>query len=243
MQRALFCVCMLATPRLPPCLTTCLSAGLLNILGPVLLLLLALFSNSPTPPAALHFSRSYPMQMFTEWNSVPYYVKDRGGFVKEYPSHSIKRQKFEHMVLHCRSCAVGLERCGVSPSCHFCPFRDAPNSAGVVQSASNVASDLTDGRVFSSLVVAVAQLPLSDLRCDMQIEQEWKSEVQQSCNFERMKERELHRRTRSRNRSAPLPHVPKPSCDKLRDFHSGIRADSRSRESLADSDRVIHDEF
>lgn len=77
----------------------------------------------------------------------------------------------------------------------------------------------------------------------MQIEQEWKEEMQQSCNYERMKEREVHRRTKSRNRKAPLPHVAKPSCDKLKDFHSGKRADPRSRESAGDANRVIHDDF
>lgn len=89
---------MLVMPHLPPCLTACSPAGLLNILGPILLLLLALFSNSATPPASLHGSRSYPVQMYTEWNSVPFYVKDRGGFLREYPNHSIRRQKFDHMV-------------------------------------------------------------------------------------------------------------------------------------------------
>lgn len=85
-------------PRLPPCLTGCLSAGLLNVLGPIFLLLVVMFSNSSTPPAALHMSRSYPVQMYTDWNSVPFYVKNRSGFLKEYPNHSIRRQKFEHMV-------------------------------------------------------------------------------------------------------------------------------------------------
>lgn len=79
--------------------------------------------------------------------------------------------------------------------------------------------------------------------CALQIEQEWKQEVQQNCSYERMKERDVHRRARSRNRSAPLPHVPKPSCDKLRDFHSDKRGESRSRERLGSTDTTFHDEF
>lgn len=85
-------------PCLPPCFTIYMSAGLLNILGPLLLLLLALFSNSGAPPASLHFSRTYPVQVYTQWNSIPFYVKDKGVFLREYPNNSIKRQKFEHMV-------------------------------------------------------------------------------------------------------------------------------------------------
>lgn len=146
--------------------------GLLNILGPLLLLLLALFSNSGAPPASLHFSRTYPVQVYTQWNSVPFYVKDKGVFLREYPNNSIKRQNFEHM-----------------------------------------------------------------------IEQEWRQETQQQCNYERMKEREVQKRARSRNRSAPPPTVNKPSCDKLRDFHRSKQSDDRSRENSGSSYREVHEDF
>lgn len=77
----------------------------------------------------------------------------------------------------------------------------------------------------------------------MQIEQEWRQETQQQCNYERMKEREVQKRARSRNRSAPPPTVNKPSCDKLRDFHRSKQSDDRSRENSGSSYMEIHEDF